>query len=463
MISDFQLALAGAAAVLVVGVVAYNRWQESKYKRRAERAFATDHPDVLIEHPPRTGSTDKFERVEPALGAGLSAGFGSAPSAGRASLGTAASSPHDDDGFDDISPITIPAADVYASSLPPAGTSPAAARIGTGTSTSTNTNTNNAATSESVQARVAPVAASGTFPANYPASIPANYRTGGQASTSSAVTTVPNVPALNAEIDSLALILADTPIPPERYQAVVSQSRHLGKGVQWEGLVGGLWKPIGAESTESYRELRAGMQLADRKGATDAMMLKAFNDMVVQFSSSVNAVSQREDIDTALQRAQIVDLFCADTDIEIAVNVLGKNGGTFAVTKVRGLAESKGMLPTASGEYVQQDEHGHMLFTLRNMDPAEPPGIKRSTGYLTGLTFAIDVPRTAHGAKVFEQMFQVAAQFADVLQGEVVDDNRRALTSHGRKVITDTIVDIVVLMENKGVAPGGLTALRLYA
>ncbi len=449
MISDFQLALAGAAAVLVVGVVAYNRWQESKYKRRAERAFATDHPDVLIEQPPRTNhSAEKFERVEPALGTA------------RGSLGpNTAASLAADDGLDDISPITIPAADVYASSLPTqaARSQMQAASRASGTMASSEPATSSVAAAAMSQGLPAAQAVAFSAPAYSQASLAAHV------SLSSAVTTLPNVPALNAEIDSLALVLADAPIGPAQYQNVVMQSRHLGKGVQWEGLVGGLWKPIGPESTDSYRELRAGIQLADRKGATDAMMLNAFNDMVAQFSASVNAVSQREDVDTAMQRAQLVDNFCADTDIEIAVNVLGKNGGTFAVTKVRGLAESKGMLPAASGEYVQQDEHGHLLYTLRNMDPSEPPGIKRSTGYLSGLSFALDVPRTANAAKVFEQMFQVAVQFADVLQGEVVDDNRRVLTANGRKVITDTIVDITAQMEAKGVAPGGLTALRLYA
>jgi ZipA, C-terminal FtsZ-binding domain len=460
MISDFQLALAGAAAVLVVGVVAYNRWQESKYKRRAERAFATDHPDVLIEHPPRANhSTEKFERVEPALGTA------------RGSLGpNTAASLAVDDGLDDISPITIPAADVYASSLPTQTshkqTLPTQSTHTQTTHTQTTPRASGTTASSVPTTSAAPSLSQGlpaaqavafSAPAYSPASLAAH------ATLSSSVTTLPNVPALNAEIDSLALVLADAPIGPAQYQSVVTQSRHLGKGVQWEGLVGGLWKPIGSESTDSYRELRAGIQLADRKGATDAMMLNAFNDMVAQFSASVNAVSQREDVDTAMQRAQLVDNFCADTDIEIAVNVLGKNGGTFAVTKVRGLAESKGMLPAASGEYVQQDEHGHLLYTLRNMDPSEPPGIKRSTGYLSGLSFALDVPRTANAAKIFEQMFQVAVQFADVLQGEVVDDNRRVLTANGRKVITDTIVDITAQMEAKGVAPGGLTALRLYA
>ena len=49
MISDFQLALVGLAVVVVVAVIIYNRWQESKYKKRAEQAFGTSHPDVLID------------------------------------------------------------------------------------------------------------------------------------------------------------------------------------------------------------------------------------------------------------------------------------------------------------------------------------------------------------------------------------------------------------------------------
>ena len=60
MISDFQMALAGIAVVVIVAVIVYNRWQESTYKKRVERAFTTDHPDVLFGGPP--------DRVEPQWG-----------------------------------------------------------------------------------------------------------------------------------------------------------------------------------------------------------------------------------------------------------------------------------------------------------------------------------------------------------------------------------------------------------
>jgi ZipA, C-terminal FtsZ-binding domain len=409
MISDFQLALGGAAAAIVVGVLVYNRWQETKYKRRAERAFGVDHPDVLIDGAGENRSSAEAifapivskrdlgsERVEPHIGDALKraeiAPQPAAPVSARPISALDVSSPlAADDDFDDLTPI---------GDLTP-----------------------------SVQIDVAHK--------------------------------VPP-PALHPEIDSMALILADETLSPKQYQPMVAHTEKLGKGVRWEGLVGGLWQGILRDTHENFRELRAGMQLADRQGAIDQAALAAFNDLIVKFSASVNAVSQREDINVAARRAQAIDAFCADTDIEIAVNVIGKNGGTFAVTKLRGLAESKGMLAIDSGEYVMRDDRGHLLFTLRNFDPAEPPGIKRSTGYIAGLTFALDVPRTPNAHRIFEQMFNLANQFADVLQGEVVDDNRRVLTANGRKVIADTIVHISTEMEAKGIEPGSATALRLY-
>lgn len=409
MISDFQLALGGAAAAIVVGVLVYNRWQETKYRRRAERAFGTDHPDVLIDgagdnrgaaealFAPVTPKRDLgSERVEPHIGNTLKRAEAAPPplasiSARPVSAADISSPVAADDDLDDLTPI---------GDLTPN-------------------------TQADVAHKVAP-------------------------------------PALHPEIDSMALILADETLSPNQYQPMVAHTEKLGKGVRWEGLVGGLWQGILRDTHEHFRELRAGMQLADRQGAIDQSALAAFNDLIVKFSASVNAVSQREDVSVAVRRAHAIDAFCADTDIEIAVNVIGKNGGTFAVTKLRGLAESKGMLAIDSGEYVLRDDRGHLLYTLRNFDPAEPPGIKRSTGYIAGLTFALDVPRTPNAHRIFEQMFNLANQFADVMQGDVVDDNRRLLTANGRKVIADTIVHISTEMEAKGIEPGSATALRLY-
>jgi len=48
-ISELQMGLIGAGAVAVVGVLAYNKWQERKAQKHAEKTFRSDHRDVLLE------------------------------------------------------------------------------------------------------------------------------------------------------------------------------------------------------------------------------------------------------------------------------------------------------------------------------------------------------------------------------------------------------------------------------
>jgi len=47
-VSDLQLGLLGIGVIVVVAVIAYNKWQEIKLRRRAEAAFASGHRDVLF-------------------------------------------------------------------------------------------------------------------------------------------------------------------------------------------------------------------------------------------------------------------------------------------------------------------------------------------------------------------------------------------------------------------------------
>lgn len=58
--TDLQIGLLVIGAAAVAGVVVYNRLQERATRRQAERAFGSQHADVLLDAPP--------ERREPTLG-----------------------------------------------------------------------------------------------------------------------------------------------------------------------------------------------------------------------------------------------------------------------------------------------------------------------------------------------------------------------------------------------------------
>ncbi len=61
--TDLQITLFGAGGVFIVGVFSYNKWQEYKAKKSVERAFSTDHDDVLM----REGEAPAADAQEPVL------------------------------------------------------------------------------------------------------------------------------------------------------------------------------------------------------------------------------------------------------------------------------------------------------------------------------------------------------------------------------------------------------------
>ena len=93
--TDLQMSLIAAGGVFVVGVISYNKWQEHKARKSVERAFASDHDDVLMradgtpsersEPVLDIGATPPLGPFEPSLGTGApvsGGGFGTGAGAG---------------------------------------------------------------------------------------------------------------------------------------------------------------------------------------------------------------------------------------------------------------------------------------------------------------------------------------------------------------------------------------------
>ncbi|MDR2240002.1 MAG: cell division protein ZipA C-terminal FtsZ-binding domain-containing protein [Zoogloeaceae bacterium] len=68
--SDLQLSLIALGVALVVAVLVYNKWQERKHRKLAERIFSSDHPDVLLGRQPTadaSAAAASAERIEPSV------------------------------------------------------------------------------------------------------------------------------------------------------------------------------------------------------------------------------------------------------------------------------------------------------------------------------------------------------------------------------------------------------------
>ncbi len=265
---------------------------------------------------------------------------------------------------------------------------------------------------------------------------------------------------VSSRIDTVAVILADDPIMSEQLQPLLAALAGFGKPVHVEGIVDEQWHPIETSPRRSWRELRVGLQLANRHGPVAAEDVERFNRTIADFAAAVNAVSQREAPAAAASRAREVDAFCAETDIEVAVNVVGQFGATFAIARVKALALENAMSETASGELVRFTPDGHPGFVLRRFDDANA---KPSNTYYTGLTFALDLPQVAEAPLVLAEMVRVAGIFASTLGGQLVDDHRKPLTEAGLASIRRSLEKIFHEMETHGIPAGSPLARRLFS
>jgi len=266
--------------------------------------------------------------------------------------------------------------------------------------------------------------------------------------------------AVTDRIDTVALVLADDPVTVEQVAPFLARLATLGKPVLAEGMVGELWTPVDVREKRSWRELRFALQLADRAGPVSEDAIARFNDDVASFCVEVGAVSQREAPALAAARARELDAFSAEVDVEVAVNVVGRLGATFALARVASLGVEMGLAVDDEGMLAARDAGGETAFAVRRFERA---GIKPDASYTTGLTFAMDVPTSADAPATFAYMLRCAETFCEKLGGELVDDMHKPLSAAGIGMIKRSLEKVFQRMEAQGIPAGTPAARRLFS
>jgi hypothetical protein len=256
-------------------------------------------------------------------------------------------------------------------------------------------------------------------------------------------------------VDTIAVILADDPIARESLEPLLDALQRHTTPVNVEGIVEEQWEPVETSQRHSWRELRAGLQLASRSGPIAEEEIAAFNETLASFAASVNAVSQREAPSAAAARARDLDRFCASADVEVAVNVVGQFGATFAMARVKEIGLQHGLSETATGDLVKLALDGAPEFVVRRF--------AGEGSYATGLSLAVDLPYAADPAAALGEVITLAETFASTLGGELVDDNRKPLTAQGLAAIRRQVDGVVRDMEAHGIPAGSALARRLFS
>ncbi len=399
--TELQMGLIGLGTTAVVGVLAYNKWQEYRHRKLAEAVLKPQHEDVLLGDGPKTPLAEPELRAEAPVVAveRREPVFADAPPSEGA-----------------LEPELPP---VFADTPPVAGTMPG---------------------SEPVIGEREPELSE----------LPAGL--------------VPGTLLDNRLEFIVAMELVD-PVPGT--QIVYSQQQalqNLGKPVHWVAFNERTreWERIAPDSEVPVRRIRVGLQLVDRTGMVSEGEVLTFTEAMHLLADQLMAVADMPSSQVLDQAAEI-DRFCAAVDLEIGVNLVSR-ATQFSGTKVRALAEAAGMVLGDDGAFTRFDDDGRAQFVLQNFETTRFSREAMLNLTTHGLTFVLDVPRVAHGERVFQQMVELAKRFAETLQGTLVDDNRQPLNDiqldHIRR---EFIGKPQATMASYGIPAGSAQALRLFS
>ena len=269
--------------------------------------------------------------------------------------------------------------------------------------------------------------------------------------------------ALDPRIDFIATLETEAAVAGDAISmAIVDSLAKPAKAVSWEcyNPQTASWEPLAA--TGEYEMLRAGLQLADRKGAANQQDLTDFSAMAQAVADAIGARCTLGAPAAALQRAQQLDALCADVDVQIGLNLISR-GGAVPGTRIRALAEAHGLVLERDGRFHRRDETGLELYTLCNEEPAafSAEGMKELA--TRGLTLLFDVARVPGGIVAFDRFVEFTRALAEALSAGIVDDNRAPLDDAGLGKIRAQLQALYASMEQQGIAAGSPLALRLFS
>jgi hypothetical protein len=199
--------------------------------------------------------------------------------------------------------------------------------------------------------------------------------------------------------------------------------QRFGRRALLAGSDGSGWRALHAGEFGSFGSLRAGLQMVSRSGVVSDAELLEFRTEVETLGARLRAESASPEMRPALESARELDRFCADTDIQVALHVIG-------------VAQDAAAEEGASWQVSTRED---------------------------GVTFLLDMPRTADPGRAYEGMARAAHALAGRSGGRVVDDRGQPLDERALAAIGAQLAAVRSRLADRGIEPGSVLALRLFS
>lgn len=425
--TDLQLSLIGIAGVFVAGVFTYNKIQEYKAKKSVERAFGTDHDDVLMQgHQHAPGAP----AATPSYAPNAAPAPVAPPAPVRAAAPTVAPDPavRQEPSFSLDEPVSD------APGVAGGEATAAAAALG---------------------AVLAPIPEFSTEPAVPGAPEPDVDELAARANAAAAAAAEQATALVDPLIDCLLPLALEAPVRGDKLLPVLQTLRMVGnKPLHYIGLaVSGDWEPIAYGGV--YTQLQGGVQLASRSTALNELEYSELVTRLRAMADEIGAEPQVPDMIEVMAEARNLHRFVASHDAQLGVN-LQSNGAPWAISNLIGALEKQGFDLRPDGRYVMPDGDGGFLFSLStNVTLAEETTAR--------LTLLLDVPCVAPARDGFGAMVACAKSLVGRLDATIVDDYNQPLSDAALAEIAKQVQDFYTEMNDADIPAGSTRAMRLFS
>jgi hypothetical protein len=171
------------------------------------------------------------------------------------------------------------------------------------------------------------------------------------------------------------------------------------------------------------QQVQAALQLVSRSGVVSDAEVIEFRSLVETMAARLGAVVQAPEMRQALDAARELDRVCADTDIQVALHVIGIG-------------------------FTPADFTGQAF----QAQPRED-----------GVTLTLDVARTPEPARGYEAMARAGRSLAQARGGRLVDDAGRELDERALASIGAQLDVVRQRLTGCGIEPGSPLALRVFS
>jgi ZipA, C-terminal FtsZ-binding domain len=253
---------------------------------------------------------------------------------------------------------------------------------------------------------------------------------------------------LNPVADCIVDLPLRDPLSGERILSLTSSIRRVGsKPIIFEGQnEQGEWEPI--VTGERFVSLRAGVLLANRHGALNAMEFSDFASYMQKLADHFEIHANVPEMQSTLQRARQLDAQCADLDAQIGLNIIASEA--LSTSDLSALASEFGLTERGNNRFSLMGEHQEALFSVALGDAPNR------------LNLLLDVPRAPSAANPWARMLDCAQRCVARFGGRLVDDADKPLNKEALERIGSQLAQRYQSLSEASMVAGSPVALRLF-